>query len=247
MAQVMEISPMTPATIPDGGANVSVPEVPGYLRRQGGNTSVFDSIVNMYRNKYARRAGKASGGCCPCQGEGPYDQTPYSEPKQKPAPGLNQPNGPVKPFQTPSNPCDVTREKLARAGLTPEELNDCLRGKSTRSSTTRRSKRKRSAPRRKSRTRKTKSAATVRRYRKALYANQFLPGEQALTGSTDYSQLSTLASGLGYTLSKSKKKRKSKRAGAKGTARTVGNYRLLSNGACYDPRTRKFVKRANCR
>jgi len=209
MSQVLEIPPFTTSTFPSGGANLPA-DVPPLANRQTGNQKVFDSLVNMYRNKRGGLFSKDSG-CCPCQGNRPYDQTPYREPRQ--SGGLGQPERPIKPFQQPKDPCDVTREKLAGMGLTPEELNDCLRGGARRSSSSRRTtkRKKRSGP---------KKLSTVTRY---------------------YQRLGKKGSG---TVSRKKKARTSGNVSA---SRTVGKYRLLSNGACYDPRTRKFVKRANCR
>jgi hypothetical protein len=236
--QTLELPPMYPAPVPDGGAGLGWPTLPQYQTRQQNTGTVLESLANMYRNRASMKRGKGSGGCCPCQA--PYDQTPYQEGSQR-APSLpGGQSGPVKPFQQATSPCDVTREKLARAGLTPEELNDCLRsgGKSraTRRTGGRRRKRRVAAPRR-----KAKSAATVRRYRKALRASRY-PTELSQARSEN-AELKALAKSLGISTSVPKKRGRRK---VKGSGRTVGSYRLLSNGACYDPSTGKFVKRSNC-
>lgn len=233
MAQVLEIPPFLPTPFPSGGANLPA-DVPPLIQRSQGSGRVFDSLVNMYKNRSSGLSTK-KGGCCPCQDD---RSQPWGSGPQGQAPTLGQPDMPVKPFQQPKNPCDVTREKLARMGVTPEELNDCLRGGSGRRSSTRR--RKRSSP---------KKTATVSRYYSRLGkrgGKKKYPTELS-QARAESGELKALAKALGMPTTTRKKKRRSRANTGAGAARTVGKYKLLSNGACYDPRTRKFVKRANCR
>jgi len=231
MAQVLEIPPFTPTPFPSGGANLPA-DVPPLSHRAEGSKKVFDSLVNMYRNK---RGGllNTKGGCCPCQDD---RSQPWGSGPQGRAPSLGQPDGPVKPFQQPKDPCDVTREKLARMGVTPEELNDCLRGGSSRRSTGRRRKRRSSGP---------KKTATTSRYYSRL--GKIGSKKRSFVSSGKEPGLADVASQLASMSRPRKKKRKSRANTGAAAARSVGKYKLLSNGACYDPRTRKFVKRANCR
>lgn len=230
MPQVLEIPPFNPTPFPDGGANLPA-DVPPLVHRSQGAPKVFDSLVNMYKNKRGGLFSKDSG-CCPCQGNRPHDQTPYQEPRQ--SGGLQQPQVPVKPFQQPKDPCDITREKLMGLGISPEELNDCLRGGSRRSTARSRTRRSR---------RKQKTTATISRYYSRLGKRG---SKKSFVSSGKEPTLLDVASQLA-SMPRRKKKRKSRANAGAAAARTVGKYKLLSNGACYDPRTRKFVKRANCR
>jgi hypothetical protein len=149
------------------------------------------------RGHLVRGLSNQQAGCCPCpdQGNPPY---PIQQPGE-PWP-LNQPPGPRRPFQLPADPCTPTIEALARMGLTPQMLKDCLGGerpqRMRRSSIRKRRKKGRRQP-----TRRAAAPTSRRPRRKAKSRMRLSPS---------------------------------------------GGLRKLRNGACWDSRTGRFVKRALC-
>lgn len=205
---------------------------------------------------------RASGGCCPCPGQqgmrGPYDQTPYSEP------GLGQPNRPQKPFQgLNQDPCV---EALQRAGIDPNCLKKMTRRaparrKAAKRKTTARRKvpkRRRVTPLSQARSevgalRNLEKAMQLRARANAIAERDYRSGRNPTAANLrEYDRLNRQADALelGRSLPKrvGTKARRRSRSGSSPSGRvTRGKYQLLSNGACYDPVRRKFVKRTLCK
>lgn len=106
------------------GSGVATPQVPATredILRGGGRLS------QQVPSQGSIRALFQSRGCCPCppqsqSGFPPIGQTPGS------VDGLGQPPSPQKPFQVvPRDPCEMVEEQLARMGLTPQMLRDCIK------------------------------------------------------------------------------------------------------------------------
>jgi hypothetical protein len=194
------------------------------------------ALVNMLDRK-------TRGDCCPCPGQQPYrspfDQTPYSEP-----PGLNQPMRPQKPFQpADADPCD---EALKRMGLTPAMFKKCLGQGTTR-------RKKSSSPRttgKRKRTRRLSAAAANAIFERDMRQEMLTAAEKRFLRSQgivpwDEKGSTTSRKRLAGRRVTRARKAPARRSLAPRVKR--GKYQLLQNGACYDPVTRKFVKRALCR
>lgn len=169
---------------------------------------------------------RLSGDCCPCPGQQgrrmPFDQTPYSEP------GLGQPMRPQKPFQgLDKDPC---MEALQRAGIDPDCLRQAMRPKSKRVS--------------RGTTRRGGTVRIVGRPPMSREEEEFYFGDAPARRRRRKKKAAKKKAAVrsARVQRKASPKRKSRAPRVQ-----KGKYQLLQNGACYDPKARKFVKRSLCK
>lgn len=212
--------------IPGGGATLPdvVPTRETWFRNLGKSLPTGIFFDPRLRVPQGSSAGSGVGGCCPCSGQQPYSYpgqqpNPYNMPQN---PALGQPDRPVKPFQPmmPNDPCQPVREALNKIGTTPEELKRALSPQG--GCGPKKAKRKKAKAKTKA---KARRRTTTKAKRKKARRSKLPPFYEP--DSLTKKQLAA-----------------ARRKGMPGVAR--GNLRLLSNGACYDPRTKKFVKRSRC-
>lgn len=213
--------------IPGGGATLPdvVPTRETWLRtlgRAAGGAVFFDPRLRVPQSG---SAGSGTG-CCPC----PQGQDPYRYPQQGPNPNrmpqnpsLGQPDRPVKPFQPmmPDDPCQPVREALNKIGTTPEELKRAMAPGSP------------CGPKRKAKRKKAKAKTRVKAKRRATSRVK-----------AKKKRRSTLPPFYEPDIQTKREMAAARKKGLPGVAR--GKLRLLSNGACFDPRTNRFVKKSRC-
>jgi len=139
------------------GSGVATPQVLVDRRdvlSSGGTNSLQVPSQGSLRSYFA------SQGCCPCPPQGQRPFTPQGQPPGA-VDGLGQPSMPQKPFQAvPQTPCEMVEEQLARQGLTPQMLNDCLKPRQRTTKRRRPAATKRKKPRRMAATTKRKRPAS---------------------------------------------------------------------------------------
>lgn len=126
-----------------GGATVPahVPTRASMLRDLLSSGRTYPAVGNISQRMKQHIVNRRGQQPCDC---GPQQPGQPAVPQGFQAPLVQGPN-PLKPFETPQNPCSPTHDALLRQGITPQQLADCLQphmGR-TRSLTPRRPRRKR--------------------------------------------------------------------------------------------------------